>query len=106
MPIWEGPPSQNGSRPNPKGELSRERVDAGGASAALAPELALHLRRVRRMHGGIAVEVRFAATTLRVLLVERFLELALHLLGGDCLVFAHVGQPSRSVRARRLRRHC
>src|SRR5690606_24502053 len=67
----------------------RRTYDRPHHSAALAAEFAPHLGRVPRVDGGIAVQVRRTALIPRVLPVERFLELALHLLGGDRPVFAH-----------------
>ncbi len=59
---------------------SEERTPASARSTALASELAPGLRGVRAVDGGIAVEVCLALPLVRVLLLERFLELALHLL--------------------------
>src|SRR5690606_6365509 len=61
-------------------------------STALASELAPRLRRTRCMDSGIAIQVRLTASVMCVLLLERFFELALHLLGGGgCAFFSAHG---------------
>ena len=58
------------------------------AEDALAAELALGDGAVRAVDRRVSVEVRLAVTALRVLLVERLLEFALHL-GGGLVVGTH-----------------
>lgn len=59
-------------------------------STALASELAPRLRGGGTVHGGVSVEVCLALPVVRILLLERFLELALHLLrGGRAFFGAH-----------------
>src|SRR6478609_7476919 len=78
---------------------SGERAPASARSTALASELAPGLRGVRTVHGGVAVEVCLALPVVRVLLLERFLELALHLLGrGGAFFGAHAPSLEQPVR--------